>query len=87
MSSINELKDALGLPCFDNAQRLARLEAKLESISEKLDCLVANPCARCQNKESIAILRTEMRVVKWAGACIGSGLLAMLVDRVMQIVI
>lgn len=80
MIAPQDMKD-LGLPCYDNAQRLARLEERLLSVDKKLDALIEDPCHRCKNQDNVAVLRTEMRVVKWVGSAFGAGFLATLVER------
>lgn len=71
----------LGLPCYDNAQRLVKLETQLANIDKKLDTLISDPCVRCKNNDRVTTLRTEMKIVKWAGAVLGGTFLVTLVER------
>lgn len=72
------------LPCYDNAQRLARLETMMETIDKKLDGIVDHPCARCQNTETVTRLRTKMQFVQWVGGTLCVGFLAAVIERIMK---
>lgn len=55
------------LPCYENAQRLARVEERLAHIIDKLEDMADHPCSRCQNAEELTRLRTEVSWIKRVG--------------------
>jgi hypothetical protein len=81
--NVKDLSEA-GLPCFSNAERLARLETHMENIGSKLDSLIADPCHRCKNGEAVTTLRTEMKFVKWVGSVFGIAFLGTQVERFLK---
>lgn len=83
MKNIKDITD-LGLPCYENAQRLVRVETCLEGIAKKLDELIDHPCSRCRHQDTVTRLTTEMRAVRWVGSILGAGFLGTLIERILQ---
>jgi len=78
--NVKDLSEA-GLPCFANAERLARLETHMENINTQLEKVIEDHCLRCAKYDAVVTLRSEMKFVKWVGSVFGIAFLGTQIER------
>jgi hypothetical protein len=69
------------LPCFDNAQRLARLETKCDNILSSIASL--KKCENCKSAPDLAKVKQNLRIVNYVGSLLTTGIVGWFLKTVL----